>query len=681
MGMIAFALAILWKAVATQIISGPALILQSAKEHTRIETLEPERGNIFSEDGSMLSISIPEFEIRIDFGSIQKDTFNKNVIALSKQMANLFKDKTTGEYETELSTQFKAANRYYLLKSHVPYDDYIKMRSFVIFKKGANKGGFMPDETIKRVNPFGLLANRTIGLHKDNGQNVGLEGKFEEDLGGEKGHRIERKIAGGTWMPIDGGELESKNGRDIVTTIDVNTQDIAENALLKVLIKEEATFGTCIVMETNTGKIKAMANLGRQADGSYFEDLNYALRPIEPGSTFKINALMSAIDDGYVNINNMINCYGGVCKFGDNFMHDSHPGTWTVSLKDVFAHSSNVGTARIICDNYATHPMDYIKHLQKMQIDKTTGIDLLGELKPTLRIQPESYKRTFTLASMAIGYSVQISPLRTCMVYNTIANNGKIMKPYIVKEVREFGKIIKKFEPTVLDSNVCKQTTIDQLKEAAFEVIQSGTGKALKNNVYTICGKTGTAKVADKGIKYTDGVFHGSFVGFFPKENPRYTICVVVRTKKGANTYYGGAIALPVFKEVADKLYANEIKIHHAVQNFDTLRFKNCTIKNTTSDVLTKVNCATNFYKNNLHTNDKLNNILIDSLGNASYTKDTIALGLMPSTINMGLKDAVYLLEKKGMHVIVSGKGKVIAQSVLPGDTYYKGQFVKLDLN
>jgi cell division protein FtsI (penicillin-binding protein 3) len=679
-GICIFAIAIIWRAVALQVVSGPMLREMSLKEHTRIDTLEPERGNIFSEDGAMLSISIPQFDIHVDFGAIQKDTFITNVKALSKELALMFKDKSAADYELELKAQYKIKNRYYLLKRDVRYNDYIAMRKFSILKHGANKGGFMASDKIKRVNPFLLLANRTIGIYRENAQKVGLEGKYDAELCGAKGHRVETKIAGGTWMPIDGGELESKNGNDIVTTIDVNTQDIAENALLKVLTKEEAAFGTCIVMETKTGKIKAMANLGRQTDGSYIEDLNYAIRPIEPGSTFKINDLMSVIDDGLFTINDKVNCNGGVCYFANQKMSDSHLGTGNVTIREAFAHSSNVGCAKLIYNSYTTRPQDYIKHLQTMQIDKLTGIDLAGEIKPTFNVQMGNFKNPATLAWMAIGYELQVSPLRTAMVYNTIANNGKIMKPYLVSEIREFGQTIKKFEPVVLNNQVCKQTTIAQLKEAAFAVVEEGTGKALKNDVYTICGKTGTAQVADKGITYKDKVYHGSFVGFFPKEDPRYTICVVVRTKKGANNYYGGQIALPVFKEVADKLYANDIENHTAIQKSSNKSGINNNIKSTTGSKLLMLNKSLNLYSGFVNTTNIYNDVKIDSNGNATFIQSNVQKNIVPNVAGMGLRDAMQILEKAGLRVMSMGKGKVISQSKEAGMPFLKGEIINIAL-
>jgi cell division protein FtsI (penicillin-binding protein 3) len=679
LGMCIFGIAILWRAAALQVVSGKMLRELSTKEHTRITNLEPERGNIYSEDGALLSSSIPVFDIHVDFASIHKDTFHNNVKQLAKHLNKMYQDKTANEYEAELHREYKNKSRYYLLKNNIKYNQYMAMRSFPILKLGPNKGGFMPDDIIKRTNPFGMLGNRMIGVYRENSQSVGLEGSFNKVLSGEHGKRIEQKIAGGVWMPLDGSEIDPQNGKDIVTNIDVNTQDIAENALLRVLTKEEAAFGTCIVMETKTGKIKAMANLGRQADGSYWEDYNYALTPIEPGSTFKINALMSAIEDGFVTLDNTISAGGGIGYFANQKMSDSHLGLGTISIKDAFSHSSNVACARLVFNNYSKNPQGYLKHLQKMQIDQKTGIDIAGERAPRFSNGKNMFSNPASLAWLAIGYEVMVTPLRTCMVYNTIANNGVMMKPYIVKEVKEYGKTIQNFEPTIVAQNICKPSTIQQLKEAAFAVVEEGTGKALRNPNYTICGKTGTAQVADKGIRYSDRVYHGSFVGFFPKEDPLYTICVVIRTKKGANNYYGGQIALPIFNEVADRLYANSIKNHKAYQAKELVFNTSNQVKGTDAQKLkliqSQLHCLQTFPSTASY---------IQSISDTSGTQQLAALSikknLMPNVIGMGLADAMHLLESLGYRVLANGKGKVTTQSIPKDTPLNKGQIISLSL-
>jgi cell division protein FtsI (penicillin-binding protein 3) len=677
--MCLFGIMILYKGVVIQFKEGNELRAQADSMHTKIELIQPERGNIFSEDGSLLSSSIPEFDLHVDFTAIKKDTFNKYIESLSTNIAAILKDKNAVDYKEILSNEFKNKNKYFLLKKKASYAQYLELKKVEPFKKGMNKGGFISEAKTKRINPFGLLANRIVGLWRKNAQNVGIEREFNNDLSGMQGQRVVRKIAGGTWMPIDGSEIDPENGRDVITTLDVNIQDVAENALKNQLEKEEATFGTCIVMEVKTGKIKAMANLGRQNDGSYYEDFNYALKRIEPGSTFKLVSLISLMRDKLIKTSDMINCQGGKTQIGPYTISDSHPGLGVLTIKDAFAQSSNVAFAKLIHQNYKDKIGSYWSNLHALGLDQKTGLGMSGETKPSY-IKDSVTKGRFALAFMGMGYQVMITPLHTCMVYNAIANHGKLMKPYLVNSVQEYGKDVVKYEPVVVNPEVLDSTSIELLKETMNEVVETGTGKALKNKYYTICGKTGTAQVADKGLKYSDRVYHGSFVGFFPKEDPQYTICVVLRTKKGSNNYYGGQIALPVFKEVANRLFAinmhnvNSISKQQKVN--EVLAVKS--MKGSEYDVLAQ---KLNILKKAVNTPNWIQNIHTDSMGNFTYSNFVNYKNAVPDVNGMGLKDAIYLLEKIGLKVIPVGKGKVVTQSMLPGSNFKKGQKITIQLS
>jgi cell division protein FtsI (penicillin-binding protein 3) len=677
--MCLFGIMILYKGVVIQFKEGNELRAQADSMHTKIELIQPERGNIFSEDGSLLSSSIPEFDLHVDFTAIKKDTFNKYIESLSTNIAAILKDKNAVDYKEILSNEFKNKNKYFLLKKKASYAQYLELKKVEPFKKGMNKGGFISEAKTKRINPFGLLANRIVGLWRKNAQNVGIEREFNNDLSGMQGQRVVRKIAGGTWMPIDGSEIDPENGRDVITTLDVNIQDVAENALKNQLEKEEATFGTCIVMEVKTGKIKAMANLGRQNDGSYYEDFNYALKRIEPGSTFKLVSLISLMRDKLIKTSDMVNCQGGKTQIGPYTISDSHPGLGVLTIKDAFAQSSNVAFAKLIHQNYKDKIGSYWSNLHALGLDQKTGLGMSGETKPSY-IKDSVTKGRFALAFMGMGYQVMITPLHTCMVYNAIANHGKLMKPYLVNSVQEYGKDVVKYEPIVVNPEVLDSTSIELLKETMNEVVETGTGKALKNKYYTICGKTGTAQVADKGLKYSDRVYHGSFVGFFPKEDPQYTICVVLRTKKGSNNYYGGQIALPVFKEVANRLFAinmhnvNSISKQQKVN--EVLAVKS--MKGSEYDVLAQ---KLNILKKAVNTPNWIQNIHTDSMGNFTYSNFVNYKNAVPDVNGMGLKDAIYLLEKIGLKVIPVGKGKVVTQSMLPGSNFKKGQKITIQLS
>lgn len=679
LAMCLFGMMIMYKGLVIQFKEGNELRAQADSMHTKIEVIQPERGNIFSEDGSLLSSSIPEFDLHVDFTAIKKDTFNKYIESLSVNIAAILKDKNAVDYKEILSNEFKNKNKYFLLKKKASYAQYLELKKVEPFKKGMNKGGFISEAKTKRINPFGLLANRIVGLWRKNAQNVGIEREFNNDLSGMQGQRVVRKIAGGTWMPIDGSEIDPENGRDVITTLDVNIQDVAENALKNQLEKEEATFGTCIVMEVKTGKIKAMANLGRQNDGSYYEDFNYALKRIEPGSTFKLVSLISLMRDKLIKTSDMVNCQGGKTQIGPYTISDSHAGLGVLTIKDAFAKSSNVAFAKLIHQNYKDKIGSYWSNLHALGLDQKTGLGMSGETKPSY-IKDSVTKGRFSLAFMGMGYQVMITPLHTCMVYNAIANHGKLMKPYLVNSVQEYGKDVVKYEPVVMNAEVLDSVSIESLKETMNEVVETGTGVALKNKYYTICGKTGTAQVADKGLKYSDRVYHGSFVGFFPKEDPQYTICVVLRTKKGSNNYYGGQIALPVFKEVANRLFAinmhNVNSIAQQQKVNEVLAVKS--IKGSEYDVLAQ---KLKILKKAVNTPNWIQHIQTDSMGNFTYSNFINYKNAVPDVNGMGLKDAIYLLEKIGLKVVPVGKGKVVTQSILPGSKFNKGQKITIQLS
>jgi len=678
-GIVILAVAIIAKALSIQLGEGEALRAKADRAHTKKETLFPERGNIYSEDGTLLSSTIPQFDLRIDFGAINKDTFHANLDTLSECMARVFKDAGADDYKRELRSAFNSKDRYWLIKKNVPYYQYQEVRSFPILNKGKNKGGFIVEPHSKRVNPYGMLAYRTIGLWRENSPNVGLEHKYDSILSGKEGTRIIRKTTGATWMPIEGSEVDPINGQDIVTTIDINIQDVAEHSLKDVLEKYNCQYGTAIVMEVQTGKIRAMANLGRQPDGSYWEDYNYALIPTEPGSTFKLMSLYSLLEDGYVNINSTVDAGNGRWKVGTQTVVDDHQGLGVMTVKKAFAMSSNVAFAKMVNQNYQDNPMKYINHLQKLGLNKRTGIDLTGEQSPLIKTtSSKSWNKITSLPWIGYGYESKITPMHTLMVYNAVANGGKMMKPYLVSSIQEYGLPVQKFEPKVLVEKIGKPETIRQMQEAMHAVVLEGTAKAIQSPYYDAAGKTGTAQVADGPIKYADGVRQGSFVGYFPYDKPRYTIAVVVRSTPHG-VYYGAVVGAPVFKAIADKLYATHIGGWNTPAD-SLVKEKSIVAKAATGESLSEVMQVLGFSKPSN----------IDFTGIARYTRDssnrytvqkqTNIKSTVPNVGGMGLKDALLVLEAAGMKVTISGMGKVLNQSIPAGNKIVKGQRIHLQL-
>jgi cell division protein FtsI (penicillin-binding protein 3) len=679
--MVLFAVAIIGKALHTQIKDGDALRIQAEELSTKKETLLPERGNIYSEDGTLLSSTIPQFDLRVDFKAIKKDTFEHYVDTLAKCMASVFKNGSAADYKQEMRAAFRKGDRYWLLKKNAPYFEYQAARNFPLFKKPKNKSGFIAEPRSKRVNPYGMLAYRTIGLWRENAANIGLEQKYDSILSGKKGTRIIRRTTGATWVPVEGSEIDPVHGLDIVTTIDINIQDAAEHALLDVLTKNNCQYGTAIVMEVKTGKIRAMANLGRQADGSYWEDYNYALIPTEPGSTFKLMSLYAVLEDGYKTINDNVNAQGGVAVFGNQRVVDDHKGLGNITIKKAFAQSSNVAFAKLVWDNYQKEPMKFIKHLQKLHLHERTGIDLLGEGRPLIKTtESKSWNKFTSLPWIGYGYESLVTPLHTCMVYNAVANGGKLMKPYLVSAIKEYGLTVKEIPPTVLEENIGSANTVKQLQMAMRAVVEEGTARGIKSPFYTAAGKTGTAQVADKGITYKDGVRQGSFVGYFPYENPQYTIAVVVRSTPHGS-YYGAVVGAPVFKTIADKLYAAHIG-GWKVPADSLLKSKAMVAKKSSAENLFNVMSVLGINKGMAAPQQWSSMAILqtDSNGKLALQKINVDKNAIPDVSGMGLRDALQVLETAGLNVSISGNGKVITQSLPPGNKIVKGQKIHLQL-
>ena len=675
---------ILGKAVYIQQVQGAYWRGMSDSLHQQIVELDAERGTIYSEDGNMLSTSIPQFDVYIDFmaeGLRDKNgkRFKENVDSLSICLANLFQDKSSHEYKYLLQTGFREKDRYFMLHKKLSFKEFQQLKAFPLVRLGRNKSGFIPDKKIIRLNPYKMLAYRTIGLLRESNK-VGLELTYDKYLEGTKGKRLVRYIAGGVSVPIDDYEIEAENGKDIITTLDVNIQDIAENALMKMMVKNEAEHGCAIVMETKTGKIKAIANLGHTKDSLYWEDYNYAITPTEPGSTFKLATMLSLLEDHKITLNTPVNLDGGEWEvYGRKVFDSEKHGLNNVTVKQAFEYSSNVGMAKIAWMHYGANPNQFINHLKKLRLDSMTGIDLTGEIRPSIYKPGTKYWSNTTLPWMAFGYNLTVSPLQMLTFYNSIANQGKMMKPYLVNEIREDGRAVQTFGPKVLNDSVCSRFTLNQLKSCLEGVMLEGTGKGLKSSYYQIAGKTGTALVANGSKGYDDKIYQSSFAGYFPADNPQYTVIVVIKNKPHAVVFYGAAVAGPVFREIADQVFALKVNQQHNIIN---------TFKKTDSSKYSYAG-----YTKDIKTVAEQLSINAKANGTGNYSRiykqntDTVLLSQnismkrMPSLSGMGLKDAVYLCENLGLKVMIKGRGKVDSQSISEGQNIAKGQIINILLD
>lgn len=685
-----FGVAIIAKVLYIQIVEG-AELKKKVQNFTLVDkTIEAVRGNIYASDGSLLATSVPIYEIRFDpnADAISKEFFYDSVDSLALQMSNLFQDQSMAAYRKQLINARINGERYHLIKRNVNYLKLKQLKTFPIFRKGRYKGGFIFIQQNKRERPFKVLAARTIGYEREGVSPVGLEGAYSAVLSGVDGQRLMQKIAGGVWMPIsDDNEVDPEDGKDIYTAINVNFQDVAESALLKQLQMHEADHGTVVLMEVKTGAIRAIANLKRTEDGAYYEGYNYAIgESTEPGSTFKLPALIAALEDGYVDMDDLIDCGNGSKKFYDQTMYDSNfddGGSGQITVKRVFEVSSNIGMAKIIEKSYGKNPQKFIEHLDRMSLRNPLGIEIEGEGMPYIKNTTDDSWSGISLAWMAHGYELQQTPLQILTFYNAIANDGVMVKPKFVESISKGRKIVKEIETEIINPKVCSQNTIDKIKAALEGVVENGTASNLRHADYKIAGKTGTAQIANKnyGYSYQSKVSHqASFVGYFPADNPQYS-CIVVVNAPSRNVYYGNLVAGPIFKEVADKVYSNSLEMHQKLvqQKFyasSAIPYSKHGHKKDAELIFTHLNVP-------VISNAADEEWVVTSTQDSTVTiaPRKIINSLVPNVVGMGLRDAIYLLENQGLRVRINGRGTVKYQSLNAGIRVTKGSEIEIELS
>jgi cell division protein FtsI (penicillin-binding protein 3) len=687
--VVAVCLAILGKAFYIQQVQGSYWRGLSDSLHQRIAEIPAARGTIYSEDGQMLSTNVPQFDIYIDFRveplhEKNGKLFRENIDSLCLALADLFKDQTAAQYKDQLTKAFETREPNYELKKKIDYRQYLALAKFPMFKVGRYKSGMIAQERNVRLNPYQNMGYRTIGLAREQ-NSVGLELSYDTVLKGRNGRQLVRAIAGGVTVPVQEGEFEiaPETGKDIVSNIDVFIQEVTTNALNKMMVKNQAQWGVAMVMEVKTGKIKAIANLGKIAEGVYKEDLNYAITPTEPGSTFKLVTLLSALEDGKVNLNSTLDLEGGAWKVVGQTVWDSEQhGKHQATVLESFEESSNVGMAKIAMAHYSNNVDAYYKHLSKLRLDSLSGIDLIGERRPQITKPGSKLYGPTTLPWMAFGYNIAIAPIQTLVLYNAIANNGVMMKPYLVNAIKEEGKVIKTISPTVYNPQLVKPSTVKALQTALEGVCINGTAKGLfKNSLYKVAGKTGTALVANGNKGYADKIYQSSFAGYFPAENPQYTIVVIIKNKPHAYPFYGASVAGPVFKEISDRLYStyihNKTNTTPTIALKDSQAFQYAISKSSLQAIAKKINLS--YQDSSTASNNWVN---VNGVGKvAKVAAKTISDSTMPDISGLKLQDALWLCEKKGLQVKCIGKGRVVKQSIAQGSYITKGQPILIELN
>ncbi|MFB6305440.1 MAG: penicillin-binding protein [Flavobacteriales bacterium] len=669
-----FAVYILVKIFIIQFNEGNKLRKKADNLSKEYKKIDASRGNIFSENGKLLATSLPEYDIYIDANTkaLTDKIFYDNISDLSDSLAKLFDDRDPESFKKELVKARKNGERYHLVRSSVDYYQLKRMKEFPLFKRGRFKGGFIPVKKSKRKKPFKLLASRTIGYKNERGQSVGLEGGFNSELSGESGKRLMKRVTGDVWMPVnDKVTVKPKNGYDLRSTINVDIQDVAENALLEKLKKHNADHGSVVLMEVKTGNVKAIANLTRSEEGKYHESYNYAIgESTEPGSTFKLPALMAALEDNRVKLNDSVDTENGVHRFYDQVMKDAHIGGFgKISVQEAFEKSSNVGISKVINRSYSKDPQSFIDRLYKMGLNKKLGLNIGGEGEPYIKKTDDPTWSGVSLPWMSIGYEVKQTPLQILTFYNAVANNGTMVKPQFITKVTKGEKVKKKYEPKIINDAICSKSTIEQAKKILKGVVKRGTATNLKKAHFNIAGKTGTAQIANEsyGYKYdSEHSYQASFVGYFPANDPKYS-CIVVVNAPTKDGYYGNLVAGPIFREIADKVYAKSLRLHEAVNkgkviSADNIPYTKHGHQNQLERVLKRLNIPNRQISPESEWIVSLERDEIIEMNKRSVHKNKV-----PDVTGMGAKDAVYLLENLGCSVDLKGSGTVINQSLEPG--------------
>lgn len=647
------------------------------------------RGNICADDGSILSTSVPYYELRLDLQAPRvQEVFARDSEMLVDEMSGFF-GFSKADFRTRLKAAYDKKNRWFLINpqqiNHNKFQEFKLLKS--ISRTHFGSGLIVVTEN-KRILPHGDLASRTIGvlnkgvfggIHGAVGY-TGVEGLSENYLAGQNGLALKRNFSG-SW--INTPLVEPKEGKDVVTTINVNLQDYAQTSLGKQMEISQAEWGTAIVMEVSTGNIKAIANLGRKKDGTYGETYNFAFGHAgcsEPGSTFKLMSLMVAMEEGYVDTMDMFDTGRGMWEYKGQKMLDSDynkGGHGMLSVKRIFELSSNVGIAKVITKYYEGREKDFIDRIYSFGLNKPLGLGFLGEAEPYIKYPTDASWWGPSLAWIAHGYEIKITPIQTLAFYNAVANNGVMLKPKFIEEVREDGIPVRKFPSEVINPSICSKETLVKAQDLLKGVCSEGTGRNLRNPYYTIAGKTGTAVIADDNKGYTRGgakKYQASFCGYFPADDPKYSIIVVIVGPQGK--FYGGSVAGPVFRGIADKVYASYLA--PAADSIPPYNEVPQVKPGLREDVM--------LLAQDLGFKTQAQNLTAEHVAVASDTMTVFINGLnditgtVPDIVGMGANDAVYLLEKLGLKTEMKGFGRVYRQSPVAGMPCSKGDVVSLDL-
>ena len=694
-----FGIAIIAKIILMQTKDNSELLERAEQREYRVKTLEASRGNIFSSDGQLMATSIPLYDVFFDYKAVDSVFFAQNIDSLCLQMADLFPKRNATQWKAFFAEGKARKNRHYKIALNITQTELRQMQNFVIFNRGIYKGGIIYEKKIRREHPYKELASLMLGMaNEDKGYYFGIEGAYNDFLKGQNGRQLVRRIHHGDWIPVNSDEdTDAKNGDDVITTFDIKLQDIVESALNNTLITNKAEQGCAILMDVETGYVKALANLRLNHEtGKYEESYNVALTErYEPGSVFKIASMVVLLNHHEnTKLTDLVNIGTGPIKFSNRVMKDDHSfargGICTV--QEVIEQSSNKGTAVLITKAFAAHPEKYVDGLYALGLNKKIGTGITGEAQPVIKHPNDKTKdgrklwSNVSLPWMSIGYEVNVTPMQLLMLYNAIANGGRMMKPQFVTEIRRGNQTIEKYDPIVINEHIASPASIEKLQTMLEGVAIRGTAKRqFTGCVVSVAGKTGTAQYYDKvqGYAYHEPgigrkLYNTTFVGYFPTDKPRYSCIVMVSRARGAKWAAGG-VSAPGFREIAEKVYATRI----GIQEDDTIAIQN---DYSWGPVLARHEKETSFLNsisknfNDFAINSDWVSVESTESGQISIREAQLAENIVPNVVGMNVTDAVYLLENMGIKTKFNGQGTVMEQSLHAGDTIKANAVIHLKL-
>jgi cell division protein FtsI (penicillin-binding protein 3) len=678
--IVLFAIAVIIKTGHIQFVEGEKWAAMGERISFDYKRVKATRGNIYSDNGSLLATSLPFYKVAFDATQPKGEIFDKKVDSLAYHLARFFRDKSKTDYKHMLKDA-RATNKQYVILSRkrINYQEKKMMMEWPIFREGRLRGGAIFEKIDVRYHPFANLSRRTVGYINENDKGAGLEYSFNEQLGGQDGYAYYQKIAGGHWKPVfDATNVKAIDGLDLQTTLDINLQDVSETALHKAMVQHNADDGLVVVMDVKTGEVKAISNLSSNGRGGFSEKFNFATGQVfEPGSTFKLVTMIALLEDSPVELTDSVDTGNGSFNFYNKTVRDHEEGgLGMVTVQEAFEHSSNVAMAKLVDKHFGLRPQKFVDYLDKLKQSVPLGIQILGEQPPKIKRPGEKGWSGISLPWLSHGYGIETTPLHTLALYNAVANNGVMIKPVFVKSVKKADEDEEIFATEVLNKSICSDKTLNRLKLLLEGVVENGTAKNIRGTHYRIAGKTGTAQILEKG-RYTKK-YITSFVGYFPAHEPKYSAIVLIKNPRGWYQY-GSSVAAPVFKEIADNIYSRDINLH---QPMDIKKFAVQevlpVIRAGNQQELTLL-CNELGISNHSQTEEEWVRSTRNGSG-VNWKKAQASKELVPDVMGMTFRDAIFLLENSGLHVTYEGKGRVVKQSLTAGGRIGKGSRIYIKL-